>query len=99
MRHKEIYKQPQELKCNMCIYTNKNEAQLKDHKESHKDKESLKCDMCNFAEENPRLMQKYKEFHREISELKCQVPSWQQAGSPIDDRPSTSFLGIVWVGW
>ena len=104
MRHKENHKKPLELKCNMCIYTNKNEAQLNEHKESHMDKELLKCDMCNFAEEDPRLMQKHKESHREILELNCLMcgsilPSWQQAGSPIDDRPSTKFLGIVWVGW
>ena len=38
----------------MCIYTNKNEAQLNKHKESHKDEELLECDMCNFAEEDPQ---------------------------------------------
>ena len=48
-------------------------------------------------------MQKHKESHKENSELKCLMcgsilPSWQQAGSPIDDRPSTIFLGIVSVG-
>ena len=64
MRHKENHKQPLELKCNMCIYTNKNEAQLNEHKESHKDKEKLKCDKGNFAEEDQRLMQKHKESHR-----------------------------------
>ena len=100
MRHKENHKQPQELKYNMCTYTNKNEAQLNEHKESHKDKESLKFDMCNFAEEDPHWIQKHKESHREISELKCPMygsilPSWQQAGSPIDDRPSTSFFGVL----
>ena len=88
----------------MCIYTSKNEAQLNEHKVRYKDKESLKFDMFNFTEEDPRLMQKHKESHMEISELKCLMcgsilPSWQQAGSPIDDGPSTSFLGIVWVGW
>ena len=86
----------------MCNYTNKNEAQLNEDKESHKNKELLKCDMCNFAEEDPRLMQKHKESHRERLELKCLMcgsilPSWQQAGSPIVDRPSTSCLGIVSV--
>ena len=100
MNHKQLWK----LKCNMCNYTNKNEARLNEHKESHKNKELLKCDMCNFAEEDPSLMQKHKESHKERSELKCLMcgsilPSWQQAGSPIVDRPSTSFLGIVWVGW
>ena len=60
MRHKENHKQPQELKCNMCIYTNKNEAQLIERKESHKNKESLKFDMLNFAEEDLCLMQKHK---------------------------------------
>ena len=54
MRHKENHKQPQELKCSMCIYTNKNEAQLNKHKESHKDEELVECDMCNFAEEDPQ---------------------------------------------
>ena len=96
MRHKENHKQPQELKCNMCNYTNKNQAQLNEHK----DKELLKCDMCNFADEDPRLMQKHKESHRERSEMKCLMsgsilPSWPQAGSPIDDRPSTSFFWVL----
>ena len=40
----------------MCIYTNKNEAQLNEHKENHDGKELLKCEMCNFAEEDPSLM-------------------------------------------
>ena len=87
----------------MCNYTNKNEAQLNEHKESHKDKELLKCDMCNFAEEDPSLMHKHKESHNERSELKCLMcgsilPSWQQAGSPIDDRPSTISLGFISAG-
>ena len=46
MRHKEIHKQPCELKRNMCNYTNKNEARLNEPTENHKDKELLKCDMC-----------------------------------------------------
>ena len=56
MRHKENHKQPLELKCNMCIYTNKNITQLNEYNKSHKDKELLKCEMCNFAEEDPCLV-------------------------------------------
>ena len=84
----------------MCIY--KNEAQPYEHKESHKDKELLKYDMCNLAEEDQHLMQKHKESHRERLELECLMwgsilLSLQQAGSRIDDRPSTSFWYCL--GW
>ena len=58
--------------------------------------------MCTFAEEDPSLMQKHKESHNVRSELKCLMcgsvlPSWQQAGSPIDDIPITIFFGVFFL--
>ena len=98
MRHKENHKQPLELKYKMCIYTNKNEAQLNIHKESHKDKELLKC-YLQFCRRGPICDAEAQGKSQKVKEkfLMCGsiLLSRQQVGSPIDGRPSTSYFWVL----